>query len=108
MLTITDLAVSKLKEISESEEIGHFSVRVKIIGGGCAGMTYDMLFDDMPTDMDESIEKDGVTVIIDPLSLQYMENVEVDYSHSEMGGGAFKFNNSAVTSTCACGSSVSF
>lgn len=104
MITITDLAVTKLKEISESEGIGYYSVRVKVLGGGCSGFTYDLAFDEMISELDETIEKDGVTVMIDALSLQYMPNVEVDYLESELGG-AFKFNNDVAKAVCGCGSS---
>lgn len=107
MLSITDIAIEKIKEISNAEGIGYYSIRVKIIGGGCAGYSYDIHFDDLPTDLDETLTKDGVTVMIDPLSFQYMENIEIDYIDSVLGG-AFKINNPEVKNTCGCGSSVSF
>jgi len=72
MITITDLAVAKLKEISESEGIGYNSVRVKVKGGGCAGMTHDMYFDDVPLDLDEVIQINDIQIIIDQVSFQYL------------------------------------
>lgn len=107
MVTITELAISKIKEISESEGIGHFTVRVKIIGGGCSGFTHDMFYEDKVTDMDEIFEKDGIKVVIDPLSFQYLEDVEIDFIDSPISAG-FKFNNPNVKGSCGCGSSVSF
>ena len=104
MITITSEAVGKLKEISESEGIGHLKVRLRVIGGGCSGFSYDMSFSDIQDDMDESSNIDDITVLIDPLSAQYLEGVEIDYLEGLMSSG-FKFINPIVTSTCGCGSS---
>jgi iron-sulfur cluster insertion protein len=104
MITISATAVQKLKEISESEGIGHLVVRLRVQGGGCSGFEYDMSFEDVPTDMDESFEQDGITVVIDPLSMQYLEGVEIEYLEGLMSSG-FKFINPNVKSTCGCGSS---
>lgn len=106
-MKITDKASAKIKEIAEAEGIGHTSVRVSIKGGGCAGYTFDMVYDDKPGDLDEVEEIDGVKVIIDPMSFQYMEDVIMDYVSSALGEG-FKFMGGAIKSTCGCGSSVSF
>lgn len=107
MIFITEKAANKVKEISESEGIGHFFIRVRVIGGGCAGFSHDMVFDDQVTDMDEKEEFDGITVVVDPLSYQYLEGVTIDYVDSQFGAG-FKFINPNVKGTCGCGSSVSF
>lgn len=107
MIYITEKAANKIREISEAEGIGYLSVRVKIQGGGCAGFTYDMYFDDKTTDMDEVAELDGIKVFIDPLSFQYMDEVTMDYVDGPLGAG-FKFLNPNVKGTCGCGSSVSF
>lgn len=105
MIQVTDLALSKIKEISESEDIKHFNIRVKVKGGGCAGFTYDMYFEDLdPTDMDEVIIFGDVKVIIDPLSAQYLDGVTIDYTMANISGG-FKFINPNVKATCGCGSS---
>jgi iron-sulfur cluster insertion protein len=107
MIHITEKAALKVKEISESEGIGHNTVRLKIIGGGCAGFTYDMFFDDSPSDVDEVIEFDGIKVIVDPLSYQYVEDVTMDYTVDTMSEG-FKFENPNVKGSCGCGNSYSF
>jgi iron-sulfur cluster insertion protein len=104
MITITDEAVTKIKEIAEAEGIGHTKVRVKIIGGGCAGFQYDMEYDDKVGDLDEIVEKDGVTVLVDPMSYQYLEEVTIDYVTGLMGAG-FKFINPNVKASCGCGHS---
>lgn len=107
MITMTPLAVEKIKEISEAEGIGHTSVRVKILGGGCAGFQYDLNYDDKSSDMDEVYTFDEVTVLVDALSSQYLDGVEIAYLKSGFSEG-FKFNNPNIKGSCGCGSSVSF
>lgn len=111
MIQITEKAAKKIVEISESEGIGHNTVRVKIVGGGCAGFTHDLYFDDQVSEIDEIAEFTDyygtVKLAIDPLSFQYLEDVTIDYVESPIGAG-FKFHNPNVKSTCGCGSSVSF
>lgn len=106
MIHITEKAAKKIEEISNEEGIGHYSVRVKVIGGGCAGFTYDMFFDDTVGEMDEVFELDGVKVITDPLSFQYLDEVVIDYLDGPISAG-FKFNNPNTTGSCGCGSSFS-
>ncbi len=106
MIHITDKAVAKIKEISEAEGIGHCRVRLRVIGGGCAGFTYDLYYEEVPTDTDEMEDINGVTVVIDPLSYQYLDGVEIDYVEKSMSEG-FTFNNPNVSGSCGCGSSFS-
>src|SRR5437667_205365 len=87
MIYITEKAALKIKEISEAEGIGHFNLRVKVVGGGCAGFSYDLYFENMPTDMDEVSEIDGVKMFVDPLSWQYLDEVSVDYVDELTGSG---------------------
>lgn len=107
MIYVTEKAALKIKEIADAEGLSSYTLRVKVAGGGCAGFTYDMFFEENATDMDEAIEMDGVKVIVDPLSWQYLDEVSIDYVEGAMGAG-FKFNNPNVKSTCGCGSSVGF
>ncbi len=111
MIQVTEKAALKIKEISDSEGIGHYTVRVRVVGGGCAGFTYDMYYEDKIGEMDETVEltdhNGTIKVVVDPLSLQYLEEVTIDYIDSPFGAG-FKFINPAVTGSCGCGSSVSF
>lgn len=104
MITMTEKAMAKLKEISISEDIGHNSVRIKVVGGGCAGFTNDLFFDDMPSELDEVIILNDITILIDQLSLSYHENTEIDYVDGDFESG-FKFLNPDVKSNCGCGSS---
>jgi len=106
MIRITDTAAKKVLEIASEEELGGQGLRLRVIGGGCAGFNYDLYFEDAPTPMDEEFEDKGVKMYIDPLSYQYLDGTEIDYVESLHGAG-FKFNNPNVTSTCGCGSSFS-
>jgi iron-sulfur cluster insertion protein len=107
MIFLTEKAVEKLKQIADAEGITKLIVRAKVMGGGCAGFRYDMYFEDKdPTDMDEKFEHDGVTLIVDPLSYQYLDGTDIDYVESMITSG-FKFNNPNTTGTCGCGHSFS-
>lgn len=107
MITMTDKAVEKIKEISESEGLENQYVRIKVKGGGCSGMMHDMEFTIQKGDLDEEIEFDGVKIIIDPVSFQYLENVNIDYVDALIGGG-FKFTSPDILTSCGCGKSVSY
>jgi iron-sulfur cluster insertion protein len=107
VITLTEKAIAKLNEIAESEGIENKSVRVKLIGNGCAGFSQDMSFETNIRDTDEVIEQDGIKIICDPISLQYLEGTVIDYFDSMISSG-FKFNIPAAKSTCGCGKSVSF
>ena len=106
MISMTDKAASKVNEISEAEGLAGQGLRLRVVGGGCSGFTYDLYFEDQPTDMDETFESQGVKLYIDPLSYQYLESTEIDYVEGLHGSG-FKFNNPNVKGTCGCGSSFS-
>ena len=107
MITMKDRAARKVKELAESEDLTSQGLRLRVVGGGCAGFTYDLYFEDQTTDMDEEFESKGVKLFVDPLSFQYLEDTEIDYVEGVHGSG-FKFNNPNVTGSCGCGSSVKF
>lgn len=106
MVTITEKAAAKVKEIAEAEALQGQGLRLRVMGGGCSGFTYDLYFEDSPTDMDERFESNGVALFVDPLSYQYLEGTEIDYVDGLHGSG-FKFGNPNVKGTCGCGSSFS-
>jgi iron-sulfur cluster insertion protein len=106
MITITEKAAAKVKEIATAESLEGQGLRLRVIGGGCAGFTYDLYFEDKVGDMDETYESQGIKLYVDPLSHQYLEQTEIDYVESAHGAG-FKFNNPNVKGTCGCGSSFS-
>lgn len=102
---LTEKAIAKIKEFAESEGLNP-SVRIKVLGSGCAGFTYDMEFSE-PTDDDEVIEISSIKIFCDQLSFQYVDGVMVDFIESQFESG-FKFMGGEIKSTCACGSSYSF
>ncbi len=107
MITMTERAAEKVREIAQAEDLSNQGLRLRVVGGGCAGFTYDLYFEDATTEMDEEFESLGVKLFVDPLSFQYLTDTEIDYVEGVHGSG-FKFNNPNVTGSCGCGSSVKF
>jgi iron-sulfur cluster insertion protein len=106
IVRLTTLAAQKVGEIRSAEGIeDEMALRVRVVGGGCAGFSYDLYFDSK-TEMDKEYSIHGVRVIVDQMSLMYLIGTEVDYVEGLQGAG-FKFNNPNVKSTCGCGSSFS-
>ncbi len=104
LLGITGLAAVKINEIREAEAIeADMALRLRVVGGGCAGFSYDLYFDS-PTEVDRQFSVAGVQVMVDEMSLMYLIGTEIDYVEGLQGAG-FKFNNPNVKSTCGCGSS---
>jgi iron-sulfur cluster assembly accessory protein len=104
MVLITPVAASKVNEIRDAEGIeGTMALRLRVVGGGCAGFSYDLYFDE-GTEVDRQFEIQGVKVVVDEMSLMYLVGTEIDYVEGLQGAG-FKFNNPNVKSTCGCGSS---
>ena len=106
MIQLTEKAVTKVREIREAEGLGEQGLRVRVIGGGCSGFSYDLFFEDETTDLDQTFESGGIKLFVDMMSYQYLEGVEIDYVESLHGAG-FKFQNPNAKSTCGCGSSFS-
>jgi iron-sulfur cluster assembly protein len=106
MLTITETAAVEIKKFMEAENIGNGSVglRVRVIPGGCSGFQYDLALDEAPDQGDQVLETGGIRVFVDPMSLRYLNGVEIDYVRSVMGAG-FTFRNPNATGGCGCGSS---
>jgi iron-sulfur cluster insertion protein len=107
MITITKSAADKVVEIAAAEDIKNQILRLRVIGGGCAGFSYDLYFEEAATDFDEVFESNGVTLCIDPLSFQYLDGTDIDYVDRGISGSGFKFNNPNIKGTCGCGSSFS-
>ncbi|MEY4577396.1 MAG: hypothetical protein RL701_2099 [Pseudomonadota bacterium] len=104
MITLTDKASEKVKEIQGAEGLAGQGLRLRVIGGGCSGFSYDLFFDDEISDMDEQFESNGIPLYVDQMSLTYLSGTEIDYVEGLYGAG-FKFNNPVAKSTCGCGSS---
>jgi iron-sulfur cluster assembly accessory protein len=105
MVTVTDSAAEKIRELMASEPEGEISVlRIAIQGGGCSGFQYALGFDRGPQDGDNEVEANGVRIVIDPFSAPYLTGSEIDFVDALMGAG-FAINNPNVQAACGCGSS---
>jgi iron-sulfur cluster assembly protein len=105
MITLTDRAATELKDLMTSQNKTNAALRVWVAGGGCSGLSYGMALDENDPEADDKVfETDGVKLIVDTLSLGYMEGSSVDYVDDVLGGG-FKIENPNATSSCGCGSS---
>ncbi len=104
MITVTDKAVSKIKDILKEEGADNAFIRVGIKGGGCSGFTYMLDIDKEQKETDQMYEFDGVQVLIDSKSIVYLAGTELDYTDG-LNGSGFVFNNPNATKTCGCGSS---
>ena len=107
VLDLTPLAAEKVKELMASEpDAESLVLRVAIQGGGCSGFQYGFEFDEQQAEDDLAMTRDGVTLLVDPLSLQYLMGAEVDYRES-LQGAQFVIRNPNAKTTCGCGSSFS-
>lgn len=105
-LTFTDAAANKVKTLVEEEENSNLKLRVYITGGGCSGFQYGFTFDEKTNEDDIMIEKNGVALVVDPMSLQYLVGGTIDYVEG-LQGSRFVVDNPNATTTCGCGSSFS-
>lgn len=105
-LNFTDAAADKVGALIKQEGNADLKLRVYISGGGCSGFQYGFTFDDAVQDGDTKIENHGVTLLIDPMSVQYLMGAEIDYKE-DLSGAQFIIRNPNATTTCGCGSSFS-
>ena len=105
-LIFTDKAAAKVKALLAEEKTTGLNLRVYITGGGCAGFSYGFNFDENIQEDDTQIENAGVKLLVDPMSIQYLEGSEIDYIEG-LEGSRFVVNNPNATTTCGCGSSFS-
>lgn len=106
MVTLTERAIGKVKEILDSQEPKPAGLRIAVVGGGCSGFSYSMAFENTPNMLDKTYNYDGLKVFVDQASLLYLDGAKVDFVETIEGSG-FKFENPNVKSTCGCGSSFS-
>jgi len=102
----TDSAANKVKELIEEEGNPDLKLRVFVTGGGCSGFQYGFTFDEVASEDDTALQKNGVTLLIDPMSYQYLVGAEIDYTE-RIEGSQFVIKNPNASSTCGCGSSFS-
>ncbi|MFT4197867.1 MAG: iron-sulfur cluster insertion protein ErpA [Pseudoxanthomonas sp.] len=105
-LLFTPAAAAKVRELIAEEGNAGLALRVYIEGGGCSGFQYGFEFDENRAADDAAVVTDGVTLLVDPLSLQYLIGAEVDYTES-LTGAQFVIRNPNAKTTCGCGSSFS-
>ena len=105
-LIFTDSAASKVKKLIEEEGNNDLKLRVFVSGGGCSGFKYGFTFDELINEDDTVMEKNGVKLLVDPMSFQYLAGSEIDYQEN-IQGAQFIIKNPGATSTCGCGSSFS-
>lgn len=103
-LIFTDAAANKVRELLNDEDNDQLKLRVYITGGGCSGFQYGFTFDENSDEGDTVVEKNGVTLLVDPMSVQYLEGAEIDYVEG-IEGEQFVIRNPNASTTCGCGSS---
>ena len=106
MVSISESAAKKVQDLRLEEGKSDWGLRLRVVGGGCSGFSYQMNFDQAPGMLDKTYNFNGLKVFVDQASLLYLDGAEVDYVES-MEGSGFKFNNPNVKTTCGCGSSFS-
>jgi iron-sulfur cluster insertion protein len=105
-IKFTDSAAAKVGELIAEEGDENLKLRVYVTGGGCSGFQYGFTFDEVVNEDDTLIEKNGVTVLIDSMSIQYLHGAEIDYTEG-VSGSQFVIRNPNASTTCGCGSSFS-
>jgi iron-sulfur cluster insertion protein len=105
-LVFTEAAARRVKRLLDEEQNDDLKLRVYITGGGCAGFSYGFTFDENAAEDDTVVERDGVMLVVDPMSFQYLVGAEVDYKEG-LQGSQFMINNPNAATTCGCGSSFS-
>ena len=103
-LIFTDAAAQKVGELIQEEDNPDLMLRVFISGGGCSGFQYGFTFDEKIEEGDSSVENKGVTLLVDPMSVQYLMGAEIDYKE-DLQGAQFVIRNPNATTTCGCGQS---
>ncbi|HLW75160.1 MAG TPA: iron-sulfur cluster insertion protein ErpA [Gammaproteobacteria bacterium] len=103
-LIFTDAAARKVRQLIQEEGNDALKLRVFVTGGGCSGFQYGFSFDEKVEEGDTRVENAGVTLLVDPMSFQYLAGAEIDYSEG-LEGAQFVIRNPNATTTCGCGSS---
>jgi iron-sulfur cluster insertion protein len=106
IIQFTDGAAAKVSQLIAEEGNTDLKLRVYVTGGGCSGFQYGFTFDEVVNEDDTEVLKNGVTVLIDSMSVQYLAGAEIDYTEG-LSGSQFVIRNPNATTTCGCGSSFS-
>ncbi len=105
-LVFSDSAAAKVRQLIDEEGNASLKLRVFVQGGGCSGFQYGFTFDEVVNEDDTTMERNGVTLLIDSMSYQYLVGAEIDYKE-DLEGAQFVIKNPNATTTCGCGSSFS-
>ena len=105
-LVFTESAADKVKQLIDEEGNNNLKLRVFVQGGGCSGFQYGFTFDEETNEDDTALQKNGVTLLVDPMSYQYLVGAEIDYTEG-LEGSQFVIKNPNASTTCGCGSSFS-
>ncbi|WP_092401732.1 MULTISPECIES: iron-sulfur cluster insertion protein ErpA [Candidatus Ichthyocystis] len=106
VINFSDSAASRVKELMDEESNPDLKLRVFITGGGCSGFQYGFIFDEVINDDDFILEKEGVLLLVDSMSYQYLQGADIDYV-DDLEGAQFTIKNPNAKTTCGCGSSFS-
>ncbi len=106
MITLTEQAVSQIKNVQTLENKPDHVLRVSVAGGGCSGLSYKLDFEKVIRENDKVFEQDGVRVIVDPKSYLYLQGMQLDFSGG-LNGKGFVFENPNAKKSCGCGNSFS-
>jgi len=104
VVSLTEAAASKVRQLIERDGREGYALRLKVVGGGCSGLQYQLMFDDKVGDWDQKTEEHGVAVVVDSKSAVYLLGTKIDYV-DDLNGAGFKIENPNATSTCGCGQS---
>jgi iron-sulfur cluster insertion protein len=108
MISLTETAAKKVADLRLEEGKPEWGLRIRVMGGGCSGMSYELGWEDTETAGDSVVEQSGVKVYIDQLSAPYLSGSEIDYVDNNMLGAGFAIKNPNVKSSCGCGQSHRF
>ena len=104
VISLTEAAANKVRQLIERDGRAGYNLRLKVVGGGCSGLQYQLMFDDKVGDWDQKGEEHGVGVVVDSKSAVYLLGTKIDYV-DDLNGAGFKIENPNATSTCGCGQS---
>ena len=104
LITLTESAAEKARQLMERDDRQDYGLRLKVVGGGCSGLQYQLMFDDQVGEWDQAFEQHGVRVVVDAKSAVYLVGTSVDYV-DDLNGSGFKIENPNASSTCGCGQS---
>jgi len=108
MITLTETAARKVADLRLEEGKPEWGLRIRVVGGGCSGFSYELGWEEQPVEGDNVIEAHGIKVYVDQMSARYLAGSEIDFVENQMLGAGFAIQNPNVKSTCGCGQSHQF